>query len=174
MIALRALILSLASLTPSTGIAQPTEVLVKAAFLVKFGAYVTWPVADGPIIICAVGRDMLGTALEQAARDQTIDGRTVVVRRMDSVERDSGCTIAYLGGSASQPVAASLATLRATPVLTVTDSRLSNVRGMIHFQLVQNRVRFDIDDQAAAQSGIEISSKLLALAVSVRARARPL
>jgi hypothetical protein len=41
---------------------------------------------------------------------------------------------------------------------------------MIHFQVAQSRVRFHIDDRAAAESKLDISSKLLALALSVRGR----
>jgi hypothetical protein len=148
----------------------PSETAVKAAYLVKFGAYVNWPDASGPITICAVGKDVFGQTLDQAASGQQIDGRLIVIRKLDSIDRNSGCTIAYLAGAARQSVPASLAALRSAPVLTVTDSQWSNARGMIHFQIVQKRVRFQIDDQAAAGSGLGLSSKLLSVALSVRQR----
>jgi hypothetical protein len=43
---------------------------------------------------------------------------------------------------------------------------------MIHFQIASNRVRFHVDDRAAAAAGLGISSKLMALALSVRTRGR--
>jgi hypothetical protein len=43
---------------------------------------------------------------------------------------------------------------------------------MIRFVLQQGRVRFDVDAAAAAASGLVISSKLQALAVSRRGAAR--
>lgn len=165
-------LLPLALLAPGAARAQPSETAVKAAFLVKFAAYVEWPSRTGPITICTVGRDVFGNAVEKAAAGQHIDGRTVTVRWMDSIESASGCDIAYLAGSSHQSVAAALEALRSAPVLTVTDSRWSNARGMIHFQIAQRRVRFYIDDQAAADSKLAISSKLLALALSVKARAQ--
>lgn len=166
-----ALILLLALLAPAAARAQgASEAAVKAAFLAKFGAYVTWPGGAGPITLCTVGRDVFGGALDQVAAGQQINGRPVVVRHIETVDRGSGCAIAYLAGSARQPVPAALAALRSTPVLTVTDSRWSNARGMIHFQVAQNRVRFHIDDQQAADGGLGVSSKLLALALSVRQR----
>ena len=164
-------LLPFALLAPAMARAQPSDAVVKAAFLVKFGAYVSWPGASGPITVCAVGRDVFGGALAQAAQGQQIDGRAVTVRKLDSIDARSGCDIAYLAGSPQQSVAAALAALRSAPVLTVTDSQWSNVRGMIHFQIVQKRVRFHIDDRAAAQSGLAISSKLLALALTVNERA---
>lgn len=171
MSAWRALLLAAALLAPTLARAQgPSEGAVKAAFLVKFGAYVGWPAGTGPVTVCMVGRDVLGSALDEAASGQRIAGRPVQVRRMDAVSRASGCDIAYLAGSAGQSVPAALATLKGAPVLTVTDSRWSNARGMIHFQVARNRVRFHIDDRAAGESGLAMSSKLLSLALSVRQR----
>lgn len=160
-------------MAPATAHAQGAgEAVIKAAFLVKFGAYVSWPAASGPVTICAVGRDALRDALSQAAAGQQIDGRAVTVRRLDQVAAGSGCDIAYIAGSPRQSVQAALAALRRAPVLTVTDSRWNTARGMIHFQIASNRVRFHIDDRAAAASGLGISSKLLGLALSVRMRGR--
>ena len=41
---------------------------------------------------------------------------------------------------------------------------------MIHFTISGGRVRFFIDEAAAAQRGLVISSRLLALALGVRQR----
>ena len=161
----------LALLAPTPTRAQgPSEAAVKAAFLAKFGAYIDWPGGSGPVTLCAVGRDVLGPGLEQAVAGQQIGGRPLQVRRLDTIARGSGCDIAYLTGSARQSVPAALAALGSAPVLTVTDGRWSNARGMIHFQVASNRVRFHIDDRAAAANGLVISSKLLSLALSVRQR----
>ncbi len=164
------MILAVALLAPAAvGAQSASEAAVKAAFLVRFGAYIDWPAGSGPVTLCSVGRDV-GAALEQAVAGQQIGGRPVQLRRLDSIARGSGCDIAYLTGSARQSVPAALAALGSARVLTVTDSRWSNVRGMIHFQIASNRVRFHIDDGAAAASGLGISSKLLSLALSVRQR----
>lgn len=162
------LLLAFALLAPASARAQGAgEAAIKAAFLVKFGSYVEWPRRSGPLTICMVGRDVLGAALDQAAAGQAIS-----VRRVEIVSAANGCDVAYLAGGARQSVPAALAALRSAPVLTVTDSRWNSARGMIHFQIASNRVRFHIDDAAAAASGLGISSKLMALALSVRTRTR--
>ena len=163
--------LGLLLLAPAAASAQTSsEAAVKAAFLIKFGAYVGWPPSAGPVKLCLVGRDVFGSMIDQAASGERIDGRPVQVQRTDSITRASGCAIAYLTGSARQGVPAALASLRGAPVLTVTDAQWSNVRGMIHFQVSANRVRFHIDERSAAEGGMTISSKLLGLALSVRQR----
>ena len=55
-------------------------------------------------------------------------------------------------------------------MLTVTDARAGPQRGMIHFTIVGGRVRFFIDEADAAERGLSISSRLLALAAGVRQR----
>ncbi len=62
--------------------------------------------------------------------------------------------------------------MKGAPILTVTDSSMRGPgsKGVIDFVIKDNRVRFDIDDQAAAKNGLNISSKLLSLAVAVRPR----
>lgn len=172
MIRVMALWLLLAVLMlPVVAHAQATsEAAVKAAFISKFGAYVGWPASNGSITICAVGRDVLAGAMERAIAGQQIDGRPLVLRRMETVDGAAGCNIAVLTGSPKQSVEAALIALRTAAVLTVTDNKWSRTRGMIHFQIAANRVRFHIDDRLAAESGLTISSKLLALALSVKAR----
>jgi hypothetical protein len=88
------------------------------------------------------------------------------VRRSGGLE---GCHVAYLRGSVAPRA---LALLKGRPVLTVTDSRDGATRGMIHFALKNGRVSFHIDDAQAAASGLGISARLLAIALSVRTRSQ--
>ena len=155
--------------------AETTEAAVKAAFLPRFARYVTWPPSARPqgnsaFNLCIIGGDPFGVSLDNAARTQTIDGRRIVVRRLDSAASARGCHIAFVEGGAHRPVGQLLAALSDRPVLTVTDARNGGQRGIIHFSIVSGRVRFFIDEAAAARRGITISSRLLALAVGVRQR----
>ena len=60
-----------------------------------------------------------------------------------------------------------LATIGRQPILTVTDGANTPKRGVIHFVLVGGRVRFFIDQGAAQRRGLNISSRLLTLAIGV-------
>lgn len=162
----RAFAAVLAFVLSGSGLAQPTDTAVKAAFLPRFARYVTWPPAampkgSNPFVLCVIGGDPFGAMLDQAARSQLIDGRRIVVRRLSSAAGAEDCEIAFLGSS--QPVG----DIGARPVLTVTDSAITSERGIIHFVLSGGRVRFYIDQAKAAQRGLSISSRLLALAVGV-------
>jgi len=154
--------------------AEPTDTAVKAAFLPRFARYVTWPASampkgSDPFVLCVIGADPFGGQLDAAARSQTVDGRRIAVRHLDSATGADQCQIAFIGGSRNQPAGQLLSALGHKPVLTVTDSANGAQRGIIHFALVGGRVRFFIDEAAAEQRGLSISSRLLALAVGVRA-----
>jgi hypothetical protein len=155
--------------------AQPTEEAVKAAFLPRFARYVAWPApalpaAGAPFQLCLIGRDPFGPTLDHVTASELIDGHSVTVRRMPSADRVAGCHLAFVQGAAPTDTARLLLALRAQPILTVTDARAGPQRGMIHFTIVGGRVRFFIDEAAAAERGLSISSRLLALAAGVRQR----
>ncbi|HTT08654.1 MAG TPA: YfiR family protein [Gammaproteobacteria bacterium] len=150
------------------------EYAVKAAYLYKFGFYVEWPSTalpspTSPINLCVIGEDPFGTALDTAVHDQTINAHPIVIKRLESIGRDSGCHILYIGGMEIQRVSQIIDAVRGSGVLTVTDMQGSGaISGIVNFVIKDDRVRFDIDEDAASQNGLAISSKLLSLAVNVK------
>jgi hypothetical protein len=152
------------------------EAKVEATYLSKFGNYVEWPDSAfpspaSPFILCVAGEDRFGEALDQAADGQRVGQRSLVVRRLKTVAKESGCQILYVDGADVRTVTQALDAVRGAAVLTVTDVTAATTAGVIiRFVIKDSRVRLDIDDQAAAQGGLTISSKLLSLALSVRSR----
>jgi hypothetical protein len=149
------------------------EFAVKAAFITKFLPFVGWPngafaASGGPFRICVAGLDPFGGLLDRAADHQSIAGHPITVQRLPVVVKNNGCQVLFAGGSPEQPVADMLAAIRGTPVLTVTDTASDPAnRGVINFIISEDRVRFEIDETAAEQNGLAISSKLLSLATRV-------
>ncbi|HET9427029.1 MAG TPA: YfiR family protein [Allosphingosinicella sp.] len=160
---------------PASLRAQPTEQAVKAAFIPKFARYVEWPAAAmpgprQPLVLCVIGRDPFGQLLDRAASSETIGGRSVTLRRLPSADGGEGCHFAFVQGATGADTTRYLLALRNQPILTITDGRAGPQRGMIHFTISSGRVRFFIDEATAAQRGLVISSRLLALALGVRQR----
>jgi hypothetical protein len=152
--------------------ARVSDVAVKAAFIPKFARYVTWPPkaparTSTQVAICVIGDDPFGNALSLAAAGQQVDGRPFVIRHLANADGASDCAIAFIDGAHAGET---LAALDHQPILTVTDSRGSAQRGVIHFAIVGGRVRFFIDNAQAQARGLTISSRLLALAIGVNQR----
>lgn len=145
------------------------EAAVKAAYLYKFAPFVTWPNSDasGPFNLCVVGDDPFGPLLDRAVAGQTLGTRPIQVLHIDTIGPQSNCDIAYLGGSRGESVAEALRAVRGTPTLTVTDEDAPP--GIIAFAVADGHLRFRVDQVQAQENGLVISSKLLSLALAVRA-----
>ena len=152
---------------------ESLEKRVKAAFLHKFGGYVEWPAAafdsqDSPLTVCLLGSDAgFNAALEKMAQGSNIHGHPIAVRELATGEVEADCHILYVDTPDPQISAQALEAVRGKNVLTVSDSAS---QGIISFLIADNRVRFNINDKAAAENGLVISSKLLDLAANVTRR----
>lgn len=152
------------------------EYPVKAAFLAKFGGFVEWPAgafatAASALQLCVVGDDPFGPVLDRATSGQQAGGRPIEVKRLKAVRADSGCHIVYIAPSEAPRMVQLVDALRGSGVLTVSDLRApSGAVGIVNFILKEERVRFDIDDDAAMQNRLVISSKLLGVALNVKPR----
>jgi len=168
--------LAVATLAAAQAQDSSLEYPVKATYLYKLAPFVDWPSAafasaTAPLDICVVGNDPFGPILDRALAGQRIGERPLSVRRLDAADADADCHVMYVSGSAAQSAAQALEAVRGRHVLTVTDdAQRPGRKGVVHFVVQDNRVRFEIDDQAAAEQGLRVSSKLLSLASAVRRR----
>lgn len=149
------------------------EYAVKGAYLYKLLPFVSWPqpafaAPDSPLAICILGRDPFGGVLDKAVAEQRIGQHPILVRR-NAAPGDASCQAVFIGITDPRVEGDVLHAFDGKPVLTVTDSGLQHP-GIVAFVIEQNHVRFDIDDAAAAKSGLAISSKLLNLARTVKPR----
>ena len=146
------------------------EFEVKAAFLTKFPSFVEWPAesASGPICIGVLGQDPFGGAIERLIREQP-GARQIVVRRMKNAAESRPCQIIFISASEKKNLRTLLSRFRGRPVLTVGDTPgFCENGGIINLELSDNRVRLQVNVEAAARAHIQISSKLLTLATIIR------
>ncbi len=152
---------------------EAPDVVAEATYLYKFAPFVLWPsngddgAASGPFNLCVVGDDPFGDQLDRAVAGQTLDRRPIQVVRVETIGPKSDCAIAYLGGSHSESVAEALRAVRGAAILTVTGE--GDPPGIIALAVVDGHVRFRVDEVQAQENGLVISSKLLSLAIAVRA-----
>ena len=149
------------------------EFAVKANYLYKIAPFVTWPArafrtAVAPFEICVIGEDPFGRVLDDAVQGQRMGDHPIVVRRLATATAGMNCHVLYAGRSAAQTTADMLQAVAGEPVLTITDQGPGAAAGMVEFIMQGGRVRFAINAAAAEATGMVISSKLLALALSVR------
>jgi hypothetical protein len=145
----------------------PSEYQVKAVFLFNFTQFVDWPAqsfADPhvPFVIGVLGRDPFGSALDEAVRGETVNGRTLVVERYRSVTELKPCQILFIDRSAGADINKALESVGHQGTLTVSDSDAQAPRDVIiRFLSEGKKIRLRINVDSARDAGLTISSKLL-------------
>lgn len=145
----------------------PLEHHVKAAFLLNFIKFVEWPPdefpdADSPISICIVGEDPFGPAIDEIVEGEVVGSRKLTVHRV-AAPQPKECQVVFIGRS-DKDSAKALAGV-GPGVLTVGEGE-SFLRGggIIAFVIENRRVRFNVNQTAARNAKLRLSSKLLSVA----------
>jgi hypothetical protein len=161
------------TLTVSAQISM-SEYQVKALFLLNFVKYVDWPIGamptpTAPIVIGILGGDAINDSLSHAVEGKNINGRAIVIRHLSASDAVGDCAILFISSSESSRLDAILGKASALPVLTVgEDESFLQKGGIINFILHEGKIRLQINLKAAQKVNLQISSKLLSVAETVK------
>lgn len=150
----------------------PAPEEVEAAYLYQFGRYVEWPSdqqrANDPFLICVLGADPFGRALDEIIADKVISGRQVAAKRILGPTESQGCQILFVSPSEDGRLPATLKALEGTGAVTVgRGAQFTRRGGMIAFTFEDRKVRFVVNLAAAEAAGVKLSSQLLRVALRV-------
>jgi hypothetical protein len=144
---------------------------VKAAFLYQFGKYVEWQSdqeTSNPFVICVLGEDPFGHALDAIVKGKILSGRPVAIKRIIGPSELHDCRILFVSRSEDDRLPAILKTLNKRMVLTVGEgAQFTRRGGMVAFTSEDKRVRFAINLAAVEAAKLTVSSQLLRIAASV-------
>lgn len=147
------------------------EQQVKAAYILNFTRYASWPAPTlaephAPLVVCMVGpgaTDMAHQLQKRAAGSHPLELRIV-----SKVEETEPCHAVYLGLPERSRQSAWLTRLREQAILTIGDSASFLADGgMINMLLVDGSIRFEVNLTAAKHSGVSLNPRMLALAERV-------
>ncbi len=172
-------VLGLAVLAALTGGSRVTaaeatlQLKLKAAIVSKLPQFVQWPPgAFGErrtMDICVASPDPFGPDLRELVEGESLDGRRLVVRNVEQEADVEGCSLLYVPEGTLAARRPLLRKAVGLPILTISDDqRILDEGGIVRLRLVEGRIRFDINAEAARRVGLRISSQLLQLAMTVR------
>jgi uncharacterized protein DUF4154 len=151
---------------------------VKALFLLNFTKYVEWPAEaftdpGSPIVIAVLGESKVTQELQKAIAGRNANGRPIVLKHLASGEDPGVCHILFITAAEQQHASAILSKLGHTSVLTVGESNdFLDSGGIINLARRDQKVALEVDLNAARNSGITISSKLLSVVALVKGKAK--
>lgn len=148
----------------------PSELQVRGALLYNFMKFVEWPPAalTDPLIVGVMGAVSIAD-IEASFAGRQVQGRSVTVRPVTEADLTGPCHVIYVATDDAARLRRVLRQLGTRPVLTVSDvPDAPRPDAVINFVPVDTRVGFQIHLGLARASGLQISSKLLQLAQTVR------
>ncbi|HEY3198701.1 MAG TPA: YfiR family protein [Nitrospirales bacterium] len=143
---------------------------VQAQVLFNFTKFVTWPDdafqhTGTSLIIGVLGDDHFGLVLEEALRDKTVMGKTLAIKRFQTIQDAATSHILFLSSSEESHLPQIIKTLQQTTVLTVSDmDEFAERGGMVALTLDDQKVHFKVNLDAVERAGLKLGSELLKLA----------
>jgi len=147
---------------------QDLEKKIKAACVANFPQFVDWPersFQDGaaPFIIGVLGENPLGDNLALAVAGKRVNGREIKVKYFTDIA-DADCHMLLVNSSNPAELRRILEKVKEKPVLTVGESEeFLQQGGMIRVVRAADRIKLEINADAASAAKLRISSKLLRL-----------
>jgi len=157
-----------ASALAAPATAAPADGAMKAAIIYNFTRFSTWRAdrfagSGSPVVLCVTASNPLAAELAKL-EGRPVGPRKLHIRRGHAFDR--GCHAAFF--AASEAGSADVAALAKQGVLTIGEDPQFARSGAIALVRVGRQIRFEINNRVAKSSGVEISSKLLRLAIAVR------
>jgi hypothetical protein len=158
--------------------AAPQEYQVKAIYISNMAKFTQWP--DGSLAgsgeqfnLYIIGEYRFGSAFGSLV-GTLIHGRTLSVKQLKEWEDiPSDCRVLFIGIPDKGEMKRALENIEGRPILTISDETgFTTAGGIIELFTAGGKVRFRVNQAAAEMVGLNISSKLLKLAVPLEERAR--
>ncbi|MDP2036841.1 MAG: YfiR family protein [Ignavibacteria bacterium] len=167
----RIVIILLSIVIPQCVFAQSqkfSEYEIKAAFLEKFTRFVEWPAEvniedmNKPFVIGVIGENPFNSILAKMYSEQKIKSKKVEIRSIFSPDELPDCHLLVIAESVNNITHQLLTQARKLPILTINVEKEYSIKGVqISLFVESNYIRFEIDKDAAKQSGLYFSSLLL-------------
>jgi hypothetical protein len=155
------------------------EYAVKLAFLYNFTQFMQWPAETfrdpvSPFRLCVAGQDPFQAVAERSLGGRTVNGHPIEIRRLRPDDNPNACQLIFVRAGDKKQAEKIIAEVRRSSTVTVGEAEgFADWGGIINLTLDHNKLRFEINLDAATQTRLKISSKLLALAKVVKTERSP-
>jgi hypothetical protein len=166
---------SAAALNTEADKRKHAEYEIKAAYLYNFAKFVEWPAETFtdpslPFGICIIGEDPFGDTLD-TIKGKNVKGKKLEIRQYAGNSELKECHILFISPSEKKNLADILEMTKDRHILTVSDmNKFADHGGMIFMNKAKNKIRLEINHEAAKHSGLKMSSKLLKIAKIVKGK----
>lgn len=155
--------------------AQPSEYLLKAAFLEKFARFTDWPKhhfdnTNEPFVISVIGKNPFQDSLEKLYAKGRIKNRAVKIRYIKKEDQIPGSHILFICKSEKKKLTRLIKFTKDYPILIISDTKGFAQEGS-HINLyirANGTLHFEINPEASRNAGLKIQVILLEIAKIIR------
>jgi hypothetical protein len=146
------------------------EYILKAAFLYRFTDYVDWGNNNSgtDFTIAVLGKSGITDPLIEIAKEKKAQGKRIVIKEYQNINDIGDCQILFVSNDYKGGIEPVVSKLNTKPILIVAEQTDACSKGAhINFLVSENKLKFEINMNAAAIAGLKISSQLLQHAILV-------
>jgi len=141
--------------------ASARELQVKVAYLYHFTKFAEWPVATPVFHYCVYQNADFADLLRQAYSNKTIGEASIEVQNINAQTPLDGCQLIYFSQAVSTGF---LEKIHKLAILSVgVQEDFPKIGGIIYLFEEDQKMHFYINNTAAVEAGLKISSQLLTL-----------
>ena len=151
--------------------AQETDYKAYSLFVYNFMKYVEWPEAQskGDFVIAVLGDSPIIKELQTLANSKKLKGRTIVLKKCNTLEETSGCHLLYVSASKSTALKTLKDQTKDKPILIVGEREglAKKGAGLSFVTLDDDELKFDINKKEIEQHQLKISGSLISLGIVI-------
>lgn len=152
--------------------AQDVDYKAYTLFVYNFVKYIEWPenTAKSEFVIGVMGDSPVLTELQSLAKTKKAKGKTIVVKKISTIDEAPECQMVYVAPSKSSLLKSLNEKIKGKPVLVVGEREgLAEKGAALSFVTLEDDVlKFDINKQTIEQHSLKIPGSLIALGIVVR------
>ena len=144
---------------------------LNAMMVYNFLKYIQWPDGknSGDFRIGVLGANDVFSSLSSWYDNKTKGNKKFFVKKINLGEDDlSQYQLIYIGKDASAKFDEVLSQVENHPVLTITDKTgMAKAGSCINFRVIQNRLKFEMNQDAIRKASLKVSSQLTNMAILI-------
>lgn len=162
------LTLSLGLIAGSTQAQDKPMHEVYSMMVYNFVKYIQWPNQEAEFVIGIVGNDAMFETMNKVYTGSKLGGATVQVKKFKSAAEVNNCQVVFIDKSKSSEFDAIKNKVNGQHTLLITDKNGLAERGSgINFKVVDNKLRFELNQKAMADANLKAAGALTSMAIVI-------
>lgn len=143
---------------------------VYSMMVYNFTKYVQWPdhAGSGEFVIGVVGNPEVYKVLNEWYGGKTKGSKTYVIKKFNSAAEVTDCHVIYIDKSKSSEFDSVNNKVKGKGTLVITDKNGLGEKGSaINFKMVDNKLKFELNQKAIEASNLKVSGALTSMAILI-------